>query len=137
MNVVVSSTDDAVLGDWSSFGDCDNTCGDGTHTRARECIINEEGCIPTDTSGDCEVALSESRCCVGFSECGASSHTFLCFKILLFHVFNFLTVMLWNAPAISKAVLAVRSHQCIQTHVTNLLQIQCKYFLIRSGLDVS
>ena len=68
--VSVCFQDDAVLGAWSSFGECDNTCGDGAQTRTRECIINEEGCTPTDTSGGCEGDLSESRCCVGFSACG-------------------------------------------------------------------
>ena len=33
-------TEEAVWGSWTSFGNCDVTCGDGTRTRTRTCKPN-------------------------------------------------------------------------------------------------
>ena len=46
-------------GDWKPYGDCSKTCGDGTHTRTRECDD------PPESNGglDCPGESTETSVC--------------------------------------------------------------------------
>ena len=59
-----------MFSEWSDFGECDNSCGAGIQNRTRECLVDEDMCIPTELSGDCVGDTTESECCVGYTSCG-------------------------------------------------------------------
>ena len=63
---------DAVFGNFTEYGACSASCGEGIQTRTRMCMVTTENCMPTPTSVNCNGSLEETemRCCVAFDLCG-------------------------------------------------------------------
>ena len=59
-----------MLGEFGPFGDCSASCGEGMQSRMQECIINEENCNPTPTSGSCGEVPVDMQPCIGVAGCG-------------------------------------------------------------------